>query len=1421
MTTRFKLLCTLVASLLLSVSPTVQAAGDSTFFDSYNISAYTMTDGLTNNHIDDVFRDSKGFMWIAYMGGGLSRFDGYDFVNFSDVGMSESHIKSKFVRSITEDSHHRLWIGGDCGIDVIELTTMKVVTDRLESSPLSGILDTPADNLITDSTGAVWISGSNHLHRITFGPDGDVAALQSVAVAQMFHSGMEVRDVESNGSVWGGVGGTVYRFRPAHDGSITSRPVAPSLTNLRDVEYMSDFLYKDGEVWISTNRGLYRYDLNTAQTKHYESVPGREGSLSQNFLTSLAVTESKQLLVASLKGVNVYNPITDSFELAGNVTHTLNNEFINKIAVDGLKIYVATEGGGLSVLTPRALHINTYRHDDANPGSLSPNPVNAIVRGHDGTLYVGTVEGGLNIMSQGSNEFKHITAADRRISHNSVSALALDNDGHLWVGTWGGGIDVLTATPPYAGVLRLNHHTVPDLAFIGSLTYDSINNGMMIGSNRGLLYYDLSTGKLGQALTPGADFDPYGFIGSIISTDGHLWLGSARGLTVIDLTRRHDDGTFPYEFYRQRLDNPTGATVEKPTSFSQPNDSVMWVGTNGNGLYCGVRDPLTGIYRYTNYTTDNGLASNIIRGLVADNDNTLWVATINGLSSLHVPTGRITNYTTNDGLPDNQFYWNSTLRDVNGDLLLGTVDGIVVIHPAGNTSHPPVVPSVVFTKLFIGNRSVSGADSKIAGSDVAYADHITLHESDKSILVEFSALDYGRRDNVTYSYRLKGFDREWITVNSDRRWANYTNLSPGKYVLQVKYSPYGPGAAEVVTELPVTVRPYFYKSGWFMLLAIILIIGVIALLYRYRVSRLKQQRAMLQAAVASGTSEIERQKNLAEQRANELAQRNEELTARNIEITQQKAQLTEMNNRVSKMTMDRIAFFTNITHEFRTPITLIIGPIERALKLSTNPKVIEQLNFVERNSKYLLSLVNQLMDFRKAESGKFDISYTRGDIRHFVDDTVTPFIPAASDRNISVNCLFRLHGGTEMTFDSDALRKLVTNLLTNAIKYTPDNGTVTLYIAMLPPSPAADGNPRLFISVRDNGCGIPEQDIDNIFDRYFQSEQGLKYPLPGAGDSGLGLYICRRIVELHHGTITVHNNKLAGCTFRVILPMPDSRNNTDNEIETKVADHNSDTALTADTRVDTVILIVEDNDDMRQYVSSILRDDYTLLQAANGEEALRILADTRVDLIISDVMMPVMDGIELSRRVKENFATSHIPFLILTAKTNSDSRLDSYRIGVDDYLLKPFDEKMLLARIDGILRNRRRLQQNFNNDMDTEVLDIATESRDKKFVDQVMETVRSNYKNSYFEVGDFADALGISRSLLNKKLQSLLGQSAGQLVRNYRLNMARELILKNRTTRAMNISEIAYEVGFNDSKYFTRCFTKQFNITPSALLNNP
>ena len=1385
----------LIVALPMAMSSAASAAdAPKTFLSHYNIGYLTVSDGLPHNFVDDIYRDSRGFLWIGLGGGGLSRYDGNEFINFS-ITSAEHPLPGNFAVEIGEDKFERLWVATEGGLCVYNLYTLSPEPVADSTGKLADVLHQPVWAVTVDAEGKVWTRTWHSVICIAFGADGSVTGVTEAAGLKHPTGPVALRDVYGNGRIWTSVNGEISELVAdfAAD-SVSVTPVAECLRFGEDTT-VSDIVLYGSEVWIATDIGLCRYNPAQNISKIYVHDESDTLSISQNYVTTLAVSPDKRLIAGTLQGLNMYNQINDNFERISQNPDgqigSVSNNFINDIYVDGTRIWVGTEGCGLNRLSPRNLRVKDFVRNFNTPGLNFNAPVNAILAEDDGSVWVGTVEGGLHRSDGDLSTFKHYSVASGHLSHNSVSSLARDGRGLLWVGTWGGGVNVLAERS--GGRLERVHHIedtddgTRHIGYVGALMWDSINELMWIGASRGLYVYDPEIGKVREAFDGSFD-EVFGAVGIAADRDGHMWLGSSSGLIDVDLRKygklRSKDAV---RRIRGRLDDSSAVADERITSLYIDSRGTLWIGTNGSGVYSRHTDGDAEVF--VNKNTSDGLPSDIVLGITGDESGNLWFSTYSGLARMS-DGGTIVTYDKDGDLSCDQFYWNAAETDTAGNLLFGTTEGMMCIDGNFTRSETDADFPIAFTHVWVdNNRVIPGQRDQ--GPYFCPVRGMRIHERNRSLSFEFSALDYDRKKDGVYSYRLLGFDDNWTTLPQGRRYAGFTNLKPGKYRLQVRYLHNGESDDMArVTELPITVEPYFYRQWWFVLLVVAGGVALVVLVYKLRLRSLKRQRELLQTTVAERTAEIE-----------------------------------EHKRQVQQLTMDRISFFTNITHEFRTPITLILGPIERALKLSYNPQVIEQLNFAERNSKYLLTLVNQLMDFRKIESGKMEIMRSHGNIKTFLINIVEIFRPLAIDRSIDL----RFNGHLPypvISFDEEALQKVLINLLGNALKFTPDGGRITLYATLLPSSCSANGSTGLYLAVADTGTGIASADIDRIFDRFYQGTSPIKYPVSGSAGSGIGLYLCHTLVDIQGGKMSVRNNLGGpGCTFRVLLPLPDGEvPAAETPAVPQAGGKTSGTANQAESGSEmperTTVLVVEDNDDMRAFIRSVLSDHFSVAEARNGEEALKVLGNRDIDLIISDLMMPVMDGMELSRRVKENFDISHIPFLVLTAKTGRETQLESYRMGVDAFILKPFDEEMLLARIDGILKSRRRFQSRFASQLEVASLNISEQSRDKKFMDQVMKVIAENYRNSYFEIGDFAEALGVSRSLLNKKLQSLAGQSAGQLLRAFRLKTAHELILRNRRTRAMNISEIAYEVGFNDSKYFTRCFTKHFGINPSALMNS-
>ncbi|MCR5456441.1 MAG: response regulator [Bacteroidales bacterium] len=1361
------------------------------FAANYLFSYLTVSNGLPNNFVNSIYKDSHGFMWIGMAGGGLIKYDGYNFVNFNNH--SDYRLKSNYVRCVCEDNFDRLWIASENGIDIMDLSTYDKALSIAEND-VTGFFNKATTKIVKDSRGCIWITTSNSIYRVDFDTKGNITNIYNL------HPGTRISNpvtalYELDGQMLAGINNRLMKLIIDDKGNLVASPLSSKLNF--DCNVIKCIISKENELWIGSDDGLFRYNTINENVKSYYHDDNDPHSLSQNLISDIQLSSNGQLIVATLRGLNFYDSLNDFFYRVvqdgdrERIFRTINSNFVHTILCDDRIIWICTESGGLNMMTKPIVSVQSYQWSGSQANTISSGPVNAIYEDSDGTVWVGCVEGGLNRKAADSDVFKNYTVANG-LSHNSVSCIVPLDENRLMLGTWGGGLTIFDKQAG-RGVKRINYETDSiNISFVGTCTLDTINNGVWVGSNHGIYFYDIKTDKVQKPLPDSITYRNFGSLGTLLTSDGSLLIGTTAGVVTIDLKtknaridRKHDTDT---EF------------LSKTTCFMEASDGTLYIGTNGFGV---VKKDANGYHQM--FTIDNGLSNDIVTYITEDNDHRIWMATANGLSCYSPQSQRISCYYREDGLCDNCFFWNGGYKTKGSNMIyLGALHGLMCVD--AERSHIAFGNYKVYlTSLSVNDKKVTAGTGDIINTEISRETDIYIHERDKSVTLEFSALDYNSPTSVIYQYRLEGFNDKWVTVPHSRRIAIFSNLMQGNYTFQVRCAS-GSGEYSEPTEIRIHVKGYFYKQWWFMLILITIIVAIVRHMVHRRMEMLRSQKHLLEETVTRRTAALA-------SKTEELSRQNEILFKQNEEISRQKKQLEEMTSKIQELTLDKLAFFTNITHEFRTPLTLIIGPIERALKLSTNPKVIEQLNFVDHNSKHLLSLVNQLMDFRKVETDNMPINLAPGDFKMFIDDILLPFRSLTQDKGIALNLYFHLKD-PHIMFDREAMVKIITNLLGNAVKYTPSGGHIDVFVT------AFHSPEKLYISVSDTGSGIIESDIDKIFNSFYQSKGDTNTVAKGSG-TGIGLYLCKKLANLLGGDITAGNTKRHGARFRMLMPLVPIEESPAAPVSNFIGDtdvDSDDDESQVDIEHRMSVLVVEDNSEMRQYIRTVLSDQYTVYEAVDGNNALAVLRSNVIDLILSDLMMPGMDGIALAQAVRQDSDISHIPIIILTAKTSRDSLLESFRKGVDDYITKPFDEAALKAKILALIENRRKFQQRFKNDMDIRSLNIPEDSYDKKFIDKVLKIIKDNYKEPDFDVNELITQMGVSKTFMNKKMQALTRQSAGPFIRTYRLKVAHDLIIKNRITHNMNISEIAYEVGFNDPKYFTRCFTKQFGVTPSGIL---
>jgi len=1360
------------------------------FFNKYSFNFITEEAGLPHNFIDDIYKDSRGYIWVATYGG-IGRYNGYQFIHYNSQ-TDPVRLKSDFVHKVCEDRFRRLWVASEEGIDIIDLDRyMPVELDLTLFPDIKPLMNSYIETIYRDRSGNLWVATDNNLWCLEFDSKGGIKDYYHLRE----NTGSPVHAVvDLEWGVCAGIDNNVCSIRKRENHIIEANLISELLKPFTE-DWRILCMQADGDLlWIGTNRGLFKYHHENETIDRYRYSNHRAGMLSQAYVTDIKLTAKGDLIISTLNGLNVYNRESDTFSYIRQNNETpdksLNCNFINCLLTDGESIWAGTEIGGINLLTPNCLQTYVWQYNYLRETSLSPNPVNAISEDREGNLWVATVEGGLNKKSKDSDEFVHYTfdrANNHSISNNSISGILIDSDNHLWAYTWGVGINELDLN--IAGNKTFNRHQREDLLglesdFLSSACEDRMNNGIWFATTRGLHFYNKTTQCFTRVLFDESDNEYVAARGLIIDQKNRLWLGTSEGVFILDLySFASTPGQLSYTYLKYKLTEPNSLQLEKINCILEDQEGTIWLGANGNGLYR-LMEENNGKFTFKNYTQKDGLSNNTIIGIVEDQEGRLWMSTNYGISSLDKHAMNFTNYTREDGLPNNQFYWNAYYYSTGNDLLyFGTINGMVAFQPV-SASVREEQTQVMFTALSIGGSMVYPPLGEGLSKRKTDLEDIRLHEDDHGFTVEFSTLNYGNSNRVKYAYRLKGYEDQWTESSPGEFAAKYNYLPGGKYTFQVRATDEAGHWSDHVTEMKVSVTPYFYKSGWFYLLLVILAIAGSYFFYQWRTRMYRLQKRQLEEEVAQRTRELE----------------------------MQNEQLEVMARHIEEITEEKIAFFTNITHEFRTPVTLISGPVRHALNESSEPAVRQQLLIAERNSDYLLSLVNELMDFRKLDNDKVILYKQSGDFVRFVQDLLMPFEVFAKERGITISVCYRLHT-PYWIYDEEYLRKVMVNLISNAIKFTPDQGRISIYVASIRSRKEGE---RLFIDVQDSGSGIATEDLERIFERFYQSRKSVKYPVYGQSSTGIGLFLCRKVVSLHGGHIYAGNNHYGGAFFRVLLPLErglpvdTSPIVPDEEVEQYLG-------VTPSAGKKETILVVEDNADMRAYIHSILANDYSLLEAQNGAEALDVIGRDKVDLIVSDLMMPVMDGNELSRRVKENLATSHIPFLMLTAIRSERQEKISYEIGVDEYLCKPFDEEILKLRIRNIFSMRSKYRSMFSVSMDYETLNIGTDSKDNLFITNAIDLMKQYYADCEYNLERFVRDMGYSKTLINQKMQSLTGQSIGQFMKNYRLNVAKKTLEKT-GNRDISISEIAYGVGFNDPKYFTKCFKELFHVLPSDLL---
>ncbi|MFV1979756.1 MAG: two-component regulator propeller domain-containing protein [Rhodothermia bacterium] len=1349
------------------------------------------TTTISNGHYFAMASGNDGSIWLGAAMSGVNRMTGYggrievwgaapEYPN----GLTAAGVNRLFI-----DSQERLWVGTYDGLNLFDKVNNRFIHFRNDPDDPASLPGNFIGDIVEDRSGSLWVGTNKGLARLDPGLRSFERFPVTYQTEKIFpdQSGLPYEHVravfiDDADQIWVVLSeffrarstfgqypfGILARF-DQEDGSFHPIPLIDSGNLIEVSSILQDRL---GRYWAATENGLAAFDPakeSFVLVNLWKAANERVGPIEVRILTmdrsgALWIgTESGVARIAlGRPGIESYSTVADT----GLSRPTTG--WVDAIAGsrDGRKVFFSTgfeefkSPNGFSILDRVTGEKLEYRHNPNDPNSLSDNYVLAVSERHDGKVWIAG-QSGLNLFDPETEAFERFYFDNPRVSSAPVSTSDFGHPSSDGVSNridaiWPVSDDELWISTVGMGPLLLNLRE-------GSKT--TFDNGTS----------DFSSARYVREI--------------IVSKTGAVWMvvdgGVDGGVASLD----PETGEFETWFYDPK--DPSSLSATNGTSIHEDDQGRIWVGSFGGGL--SLFQPKSNTW--IRFGLENGLPANDVVCITNDEQGYIWVSTFQGISRFDPGSETFDNFWAVDGIQGRRFAGGGCQRAANGELFFSGEFGFNIIRPR-LVDESTVPPSIVLTGIGIsGTLLRPGLDPQLP-RPLSQTELIQLESDENNVLFEYSGVDLGHSEGREFEYRLEPLESEWNQAGS-RQSAAYANLDAGDYTFKVRVSVGG-----LTSPSPASVRfniaPPWWGNWWAFLLFGLAVMGALYGAYSFRVQRLKAYSERLEEKVAQRTHDLEEEKRKTEQQAERLLE------------------LDETKNR----------FFTNISHEFRTPLTLIVGPIQDALDgaFDDDPDELHrQHGVVLTSARRLLRLINQLLDLSKVESGKLGLDAQPGDVVSFVTELTTSFSPAAE--RLKIDLSFRSdRDSLPCLFDGDKIEKIVTNLLSNALKFTPADGKVAVDLE------ARDGEwdgkedggevAEITISVRDTGRGIPAEDLDRVFDRFQQVDTSTTREHEG---TGIGLSLARELTELHGGTISVESRVDFGTTFRVeiavekisaevlgdrpsppagpgdVVQMPGEKIVPDLEVEPPTRD-------TVD-----VILIVEDNADVRSYVRSHLSPLYRVIEAENGEEGLAAAKEHRPNLILSDVMMPKMDGYNMVRRIREIDELRHVPIVMLTAKAEELEAVEGLESGADDYIPKPFGSAELLARVSGLISSRREMREQFSEEIIVKGKEIVVTSDDAALLQTITEIVDGRLDDSNFGSDWLADEVGLSRRQLERKLDTVLGESPAALIRRLRLERASQLI----RARSGTISEIAYSVGFTSPAYFTRAFRKAYGESPT------
>ena len=1327
----------------------VHASNSTYFFKHYNYE-----DGLISNTVNAIVQDEDGFMWFG-TSEGLCRFDGYGYKTYVNIPGDKNSLNDNFISSVAVDSNRNcIWLVTSTGVSKLDKTTYMFqnypISDslRVRFSPFS------RGTICVDHNGNVWVEGFSEAYAeglFKYDPVKDTFINLSKTNKDV-PQGISFIYEDKQNQLWIGTNHDLYAFYPETE---LFKKIAFKNNPIDSLYITCLYGGKDGKLWIGThhNHAIYLCENDSIEL-FYESEFSND---DYNWASSISAYDDNTLLVA-VKDLGVMTIDLTTGEkgiLQPDMYHPngINSKNPNVIYSDkGGNIWIGTYNNGVNFLDKHKKQFYLYQFNYTPSGLLSNN-VRAFFEDSDGDLWVGTKEGGgISRFDPDNGTFENYKADKSKpnwLDNDIVICINELEKGKLLVGTYGGGIYLFDKNKKVFSKFAMSNGSKNSISnkFVYAI-YRDLDDQLWIGSNSSVDIYHTRTQTFSH---------PKGvnYARCFLDNGNAVLIGTwTKGLYVYDKSEKRIEN---YQFNNPELQKIKNVRIN---GMAQDNDGYVWMATN------------KGLLRFKDtkseellITEEDGLNNNNICAVLVDDHNNIWASTKNGIVKYNPGTGDSKTYNKYDGLQSNVFEEFVSLKTKSGYMLFSGLNGFNMFYPDSIKDNMNE-PKVHITELSILNQPVKvGSVNSPLTQDISLTKKLKLNNIQSSFSFQFVAVNYTSPEKSKYLYKLEGYDTDWRKAD-ERRIASYTRVPSGYYTFKVKASN-GDGVWSANTEaIKIRIKPPFSRSAVAFTLYGLLFLGFL-IGYRIFVHHNAIQNARLEE----------------EKRENQ--------------------RLEEINRK-------RIRFFTNISHELRTPLTLIASPLARLSNYNTHDKQLSSLlHIMNRNAQRLLRIVNQLMDFRRIEENRIQLTVSEADIVAFVQDVLHSFDDIVLNRNIKITFNSNYPDGFVCWFDASILDKVLFNLLSNAFKFSKVNGEISVEVLI--------ENNEVQLKVSDRGIGIAAEDINKIFDRFYTTDQA-DHQFKGAG---VGLSFTKSLVELHHGKIRVTSKLGEGSCFTLIIPVSKDEYNVEERLDEKqeslienIPENPLEVMpkLEKEPRTKThkdIILVVEDYDDLREYLVQNL-SAYTVLSCANGKEALKLAHEKMPDLILSDVMMPEMDGLELCKQIKTDIITSHIPVVLLTSQISAEQKLEGYLHQADAYIEKPFSIDLLEIQIANLLQLRKDISAKYSGDIVATNVEDGMFPMDKKFLNEAYKIIEAGMDDPNLSVESLSEKMGMSRSQLFRKFKALTNTTPSHFIKIARLKKAAKLL----SGKEHNVNEVAIMVGFIDSSHFIATFKKYYGQTP-------